>query len=392
MKSAVKYAFTKINSFLNKKEIACLYNVFNRTYERKVLVSYIVAPFTVGISDNHTNYTECYTACEIFDELGFIVDVVDYNKYDEEIDYKTYAVIYGFGESFERLFHSNNYFQSASKIKKIIYGTGCDTVFSNKISLERVAEFFEKEKLLCISSARLAPATWRCQIVFADLIIALGNSFVVSTYKQYNINRVEPLNIFFKSSCLIDLSKKDFTVSKSNFLWWGSAGAIHKGLDLILQLFARRSDIKIFVCGYRNEFPFDDYLMQMMSKNLNIIDLGFVQVGSSQHVRLLDNCVATLLPSASEGGSPGIVNACGNAGLIPIITKNCGVDVPDETQQFVLDELNVESLEIKIDLLLSLDVNVIKDISVATKAYFQREHEFACYKSRLKNLIAEAVN
>ncbi len=388
MKSVIKATFNKVNSIVNKKKTVFLPNVFNKAYEQKVLVSYIIAPFTVGLSDSHTNYTECYTACQIFDELGFVVDVVEYDKYDEVINYEDYAVIYGFGESFERLFYSNRHSQS---IKKIVYGTGCDTVFSNKVSLERVTDFFEKEKLLCISSSRLALATWRCQIVFADLVIALGNDFVADTYKEYNINTVEPISIFFKSSCLVDLDKKDFAASKRNFLWWGSAGAIHKGLDLIVQLFAKRPDINLYICGYRNEFPFDEYLAQILSQNANITNVGFIDVGSAQHAHLLESCVATLLPSASEGGSPGIVNSCGNAGLIPIITKNCGVDVPDEAQQFILDDLKVNSLEDKIDLLLSLDTNVIKKISTVTQAYFQQEHDFVKYKSKLKSLISTVV-
>lgn len=391
MKSVIRHAFNRVNSIVNKKPQVLLFNVFNKTYERRVLVSYIIAPFTLGVNDSHTNYTECYTACKIFDELGFVVDVVEYDKFDDAIDYESYSVIYGFGESFEKLFYSKNYPKFAHKIKKIVYGTGCDTVYSNKASLKRVADFFNKEHIICISSARLAPSTWRCQIVFADLIIALGNEFVANTYREYNINKTEPINIFLKTSCLIDLEKKNFSTAKSNFLWWGSLGAIHKGLDLIIQLFSRRPDITVFICGYRHEYPFDEYLTRIISQSSNIVNVGFVEVGSSQHADLLTSCIATLLPSASEGGAPGIVNSCGNAGLIPIITKNCGIDVPHETQKFILDDLSVRSLEDKIDLLLSLDANELSDTSVITQSYFQSNHTLKNYEYGLKELISGAL-
>lgn len=391
MKALIKRAVSKVNNFINEKPSVLLSNVFKRHYDRRVLVSYIIAPFVTGLSDRHTNLIECYTACKIFDELGFVVDVIDYNQYDKSIDYKSYDVIYGFGESFERLFHWEEYPDFVDKIKKIIYGTGCDTVFSNKISLKRVADFYRNENILCLSSARLAPLTWRCQIVFADLVIALGNKFVCDTYKVYNVHRVEPIEIFFKNYVPVDLNRKDFVVAKHNFLWWGSNGALHKGLDLVIKLFSKRQDINIFVCGYYPEYPFNNYLIEVINRSPNIANLGFIEVGSDQHKFLLSNCIATILPSASEGGAPGIVSSCGNAGLIPIITENCGLDLPHQVQQFVLNDLSVSCLEEKIDLLLSLGDDEIKSISQGVQSFFQKKHAFEQYEDKLKNYILSVL-
>ena len=118
-------------------------NVYHRQYNKKVLISYITSPFTEELHDKHTNVLECYTACQIFDELKFIVDVIDYNAFDKEIVYSEYDVIYGFGESLERFFYSDS-FKIDNKIRTIVYGTGCDTVYSNKVSLSRVYEFLRR--------------------------------------------------------------------------------------------------------------------------------------------------------------------------------------------------------------------------------------------------------
>ena len=42
---------------------------------------------------------------------------------------------------------------------------------------------------------------------------------------------------------------KDFERARSAFLWFGSGGLVHKGLDLVLEAFAGLPDCRLFVCG-----------------------------------------------------------------------------------------------------------------------------------------------
>lgn len=365
----------------------CLFDVFNRGHTKKVLVSYITAPFVYGLSDRHTNLLECYTACEIFDEMNYSVDVIDYNFYTLQLDFSSYDIIYGFGESMEESFSITG----LKHPKRIIYGTGCDNVFSNKITLERVEKFYKKTNLLCLSSARLVTNSWRKQIVFSDLIIALGNEFVKNTYKSYNSGTVNKINIFFKDNGIIDLDTKNFTTSKRNFLWWGSAGAVHKGLDLLLDYFHERNDINLYICGYKKEYPFDIYMHEKLLKSSNIFDMGFVEVGSITHFDLLYKCASTILPSASEGGSPGIVNACSTAGLVPILTENCGVDTPEIVQKFLINSFDVEALGNAIEVFLLESEVDIKSMSIELISYFRKSHNFASYKTLLNELISSVT-
>lgn len=383
LKRLAKYLLPNKNA---QKRTEFLENVFNKNYDKKVLVSYIISPFVDGLNDRHTNLVECYTACKVFDELNFNVDVIEYNS-SMYIEFNSYDVIYGFGAPMEKSFTSG----SKKEIKRIIYGTGCDTVFSNKITLERMNSFYKHSGLFCMDSVRLVDNSWRRQIVFADLVIALGNDFVKATYENYNLTRVDKISIFYRDSGTIELDKKNFTIAKQNFLWWGSAGAIHKGLDLLIEYFSLRKDINLYICGYRKESPFDSFLQQAISEHPNIFDMGFVDVGSEEHFDLLYKCASTILPSASEGGSPGIVNSCSTAGLIPIITKNCGLDVPLLAQEFTIDSLDIESIGDCIEKVLAKDSLRIRELSKELISYFRLHHAADLYKKNLYNKISTVV-
>ncbi|WP_157886808.1 hypothetical protein [Hymenobacter sp. PAMC 26628] len=94
------------NLFYNSKnissEIKFIENVFKKSNDKHILVSYIVRPFIYGLNNTHTNLLECYTACQIFDELGYNVDVIDYDNFDCDLTFTKYDLIYGFGEPVER--------------------------------------------------------------------------------------------------------------------------------------------------------------------------------------------------------------------------------------------------------------------------------------------------
>jgi glycosyltransferase involved in cell wall biosynthesis len=337
----------------------------------------------LGVKTAHTNTLECLTACKIFDELGYNVDVVDYDSRAILINYNQYDLIYGFGTPVEESFNAFN------GLKRVIYGTGCDTVYSNTASLARVKVFYAKHEMLCLNSARLAELTWRRQLVFADLVISLGNSFVKKTYQEQTNSRVESLNLFFRDGDKIDLFSKNYSLAKKKFIWWGSAGAIHKGLDLLLEVFSKRKDIELYVCGYKPEYPFHDYFLRVIAENDNIHDLGFVTINSTQYFHLLSECAATVYPSVSEGGAAGIIQLSCVGGIIPIVSKNVGLDIP-------FPDLNITNLdpcaiESAIDVFLGYGNDYIKAESIRFRDMMVELHSYENYVHRLRNLISEVI-
>ena len=370
-----------ISSKYKIEEVKILFNVFNKKYLKKALVSYIIQPFVLGVEGGHTNSLECYTACKILDELGYVVDVVDYDFAIPNSEYNKYSIIYGFGFSLENSF-SIDY---ENKIKKIVYGTGCDTVFCNKASFDRVKDFFYRTKKLCVSSARFAELSWRKQIIFSDLIIALGNDFVKGTYIQQTDAKVESINLFFKNVPALNISKKNYSSAKNKFLWWGSAGAIHKGLDLLIESFSQINYAELYICGYTPEYPFNEYFEENISKHDNIYNMGFVKIGSTSYHELMNKCASVIFPSVSEGGAAGIIQLACAAGIIPIIPVNVGIDIP--FPELMIKEFNVHSIINCISTFLGYEDSKVEEMSSKLQEDMVVKHSYDQYFYRLKHLI-----
>lgn len=288
-------------------------NVFNAEHrKRRVLISYITSPFINKNDFSHTNLLECYTAAEIFNELGFCVDVIDYNS-NKKINYSKYDVVYGMGMVLEKSFYFNK-----KKIKKIFYATGCNPIFSNVETLLRVRDFYNSHGVMLLESSRLIEQGCYLQTFLSDGVIVLGDEFVLNTYQNYDKNGIERfrnLAAFFYDINDIDISAKNFSEANKHFLWFGSSGAIHKGLDILIDIFFKRQDIYLHICGLsENEKGFLNYYNKVFLQSKNIINHGFVNIKSEEFNNLMNKCAFVISPSVSEGGSPAILNVVANGG------------------------------------------------------------------------------
>lgn len=61
----------------------------------------------------------------------------------------------------------------------------------------------------------------------------------------------------------------------------------------------------------------------------NVIIHGFLNVESDFFSELAARCLYVILPSCSEGIATSVITAMGRGAMIPIVTKECGVDIDD---------------------------------------------------------------
>lgn len=363
-------------------------DVFDRNYQKKVLLSYIKQPFVEGIKFHHSNYLECHTAAEVFDELGYRVDVVDLFDNTTEINYSEYEVVYGLGIPFEKAFYSLN----PEAIVKIFYSTGCNPFFSYKVSALQVQNFYVSSGRLVPQSSRVSDVFWTFQYLLSDYVIALGNQFVTNTYKDTNpLLNCHPINAFYFDVYNINLEVKNFDRAKTNFLWFGSTGLLHKGLHLLIDIFSNRPDITLHTCGAsKSETQFWEYYQPIVDRCSNIIDHSFIDLKSNQFNNLMDSCAYCIFPTVSEGGSPALLNVMANGGLIPIASKACGVDI--DQFGFVFDELNQKEIEKQIDAALRLNIGELKEKCISVKETVRRQYHYSLYKENIAKNISKAIN
>jgi glycosyltransferase involved in cell wall biosynthesis len=364
-----------------------LKNVFKDQHRQRVLISYISAPFIYGEKFTHTNYVECFSAARIFNELGYCVDVIDFNS--EHIpDYSRYEVIYGFGTPYERSFYDTSF-----RGKRIIYSPGCNTVYSNIVSSLRLKSVHEKLGYYPARLSRITNNAWPLQKYLSDAIICLGNTFVASTYASENPEMpIYSLDLFYlKTTDEIDLSVKDFSASKFHMIWFGSQGSVHKGLDIALEVLDKNPELTLHICGYddKNE-PELQVLYKPLFDEGRAINHGFVDVQSVQFKELMQRCGAVIFPSSSEGGAASILTLMANGGLVPVITKQCGLTLPD--MAFEAERISVEDINIQIRQYLLMDAAALKERAINIRYFAQSAHSYPLYLTNLKSIITQILS
>ena len=188
-------------------------------------------------------------------------------------------------------------------------------------------------------------------------------------------------------SCNIVRTKYS-AVRRKKYLWFGSYGYLHKGLDLVLDLFFRRNDIELFVCGYSDrEKEFLSAYGTRIADAPNIHDLGFVDIRSDEFKNILSQCGSVILVSASEGCSTALLTVIGNGGLIPIASRSCGIDIDDFG--FVVENDSSESLEDAINSYLETDDDRLNEMSELGFEYVNKNYKEENFKNKLLRYISD---
>lgn len=375
--NAIKKIFIKSKINTVKK------NVFKSSYTKKVLISFLNESFYINSQKNinHTNYSEVRFMAEVFHKLGFQVDVVHYlNTKINHFDH--YDVVIGFGEPLVR-----SLWKPRRKHKTIYYGTGHHVHTQNHITIQRIKDFYQNQKIYVLESARIVNFAWTEQTTLVDGMIILGNDFAKKTYQPYFSGPIKSLDLFFYATqnWKLILNKRISQASPNHFLWMGSNGAVHKGLDLLIEIFSQRPDIHLHVCGdVSKEKIFFEIYKDKLIKHSQIHFYGHVDLRSHTFKNILEQCSFFIYPSCSEAGGGAILNAVANGALIPLITKQCSLTIKHSIN---IDNFSTQSVEKAIQQALSLSPHQIYTQSSTIAKTLNKQHSISRYKQQLVQSI-----
>lgn len=363
-------------NYINNKIIK---NYFQTEYKKLALLSYIIIPFKKD-SFSHTNYYEAQTWAKVLYELGYNVDIINYDN-TRNIDLSKYDLICGFGDVFQRYFEGKDY-----KAKTIYYGTGMHVCHQNNASLSRLKDVYKKRGVWLGKSARFVEKTWTHQTTLVDGIIALGNEVCAYSYRKYYDGLVYSLPApFYQTQNGEQIIKKRDISSMKQFLWFGSLGLIHKGLDLCLEYFSQNKDMVLHICGpIENEKDFSNVYKKELFATSNIQTYGFVDIKSKEFETILSKCSFVIFPSCSEGGCPSVLTAIGNGGLIPIITKETTIKTG---YQIWIDSFDYEGIDKTIKQSQKLSFKEIKEKQYKNLNFVRKNHTQEIYYKKLKEYI-----
>lgn len=177
----------------------------------------------------------------------------------------------------------------------------------------------------------------------ADRIIYVGNAYTADTFAFAGkpMQRI-PISTVVHADWP---EAKNLDAVRRNFIWFGSVGLAHKGLDLALEAFARMPGYNLTVVG---AIDLDGDFKQVYHRELyelpNIRTPGWVSATAPEFLTLLRDHVGVVYPSCSEGGA-GSVICCMHGGLIPVVTREASIDVEDfgfETRSDAIADLMTE--------------------------------------------------
>ncbi|MCR4330617.1 MAG: glycosyltransferase [Patescibacteria group bacterium] len=359
-----------------------LYRVYARKFERHfrgkvtlvptvsrpkdaVLLSYVTHPFAITKKEldrsPHTNPWECLIIAEILLEQGFAVDVIDWTN-TTFIPKKDYAAVIDVNQNLERLTPFLN-----ERCVKIFYITGAHWRYQNEAEQGRLKELKERRECILEPRRQMNPSN---NIEYADYASALGNGFAKDTFSYANKDIV---NIPLLSAVLFPSpERKDFKNIKKNFVWIGGGGASHKGLDRVLEAFAQMPEYKLTVCGpVATEKDFVECYKKELYETPNIKLSGRIDVRGEQFKKIVDNSVGLIYPSCSEGQAGSVITGL-HAGLIPIITRQSGVNA--EPFGIELKTASIQEIIDAVKRIAALTDDELKSRSLAVWNYAQKHH------------------
>ncbi|HIF9267922.1 TPA: glycosyltransferase [Photobacterium damselae] len=323
-------------------------NVNKSNHQKKVALVYSTYHFKKNNCHDHSNYQESKVISEIFDELGYQVDVFNNNK-KYNININSYDIIFGEGELiYESVI-------SKRKNKVIYYGTGSHPTFNNIQTITALKRYRNEFNDISLKYSRLVEQSWGIAATLSDYAIIIGNDKTKASFiecGQKNCITIRP-SVHKILNPLDIINSRKFLKAKKNILYFSSYGLVHKGLDLIISSAKAFPDINFHICGkLESEILSHSCLYNEMKLLNNIISHGFVDIRSAKFNELMLECAYCILPSCAEGTSTAVITAMINGGLIPIVTDEVGIDIDDFGIR--IDELLPESLNTAIKFAINL--------------------------------------
>ena len=362
-----------------KKAVVLLYP--EDSPKGKVLFSYIIDGFLIEpgapVMKTHTNIWQSIKMAETFVELGYEVEVIHYTNHSF-IPQGNYSFFVDVRRNLERLSPLMN-----KDCIKIMHLDSANILFHNAAEAKRLFQLQQRRGITLRPQRFEMP---NLGMEHADYATTTGNDFTVGTFKYAN------KKIFkLPSPCgiMLDRPEKDWNRCRKNFLWFSSSGFVHKGLDLALEVFREMPDCHLTVCAPLGK---DKDFIREYNKELyetpNIKTVGWVDIDSEKFIEITKNCGAMLHLSCSEGGAPS-VKMCMQAGLIPIVSYESGVDVHDFG--FVLSDCSMANIRNIISHVMMLSQNDLQEKAHKVWEYARYHYTRENFEKEYRRVILEII-
>jgi glycosyltransferase involved in cell wall biosynthesis len=389
-----KLVFTVLE--LRRAVMACLSNSEKKWSEQRVvsvssvgpergraLFSYRIGGFLVSPDDPlvqiHTHFWQSVQMVRTLTELGYTVDVIDYNNTSFQPE-REYALFIDVRHNMERLAA-----RLGKDCLKVFHIDSAHLLAHNSAEALRLLALLERRGVTLPPQRHEPP---NCGIDHADYATGNAGEFSLSTFRHAG-KPIYPLPA--PAAHTFDWPQdKDWAGCRNRFVWFGSSGLVHKGLDLVLEAFAGMPDCHLTVCApVDQEGKFKQAYHRELYQTHNIETAGWVEIGSTKFREICLACAAVVYPSCSEGLSTSTVE-CMHAGLLPIVSYETGVPVEDFG--FEITPCTVAQIQELARVVTRMPVEELKERSRQAWQFARANHtqaEFAkAYRAAMTDILA----
>lgn len=342
--------------------------------QKKVLFSYL--PDYLFMNQWGVMYSTMHVECAAFVKAllkeGCRVDLCNCNI--EEGIRDDYDFIFGFGKAFRKARQLNQ------KAKKILYLTEKTPDFSKRKEEERIAYFYERHHIKT-TIARSGLFFVDSDFDGLDGCIMIGktdDAKLLSNIRTYTINPTGLFNDYF------DITKRDLSIAKKQFLWIGSKGVIHKGLDILLDVFQKHKGLTLHIVGLNWEDR--PIVSKLLGKNT--IDHGYMNINSAEFCAIAENCAFIISPSCSEAVSTSVITGMNN-GLIPLVSEESSFELEGIGE--TLYDFHVNYVDNIVNKWSNKDNDFLKIQMFKTLEYVHERHSIQKYSADIEGIISDIL-
>lgn len=361
---------------------------FKKTRGR-VLFSYVsegvVQPDYARYFRGHTNKWESREIAHIFARMGYEVDAIDWNDTTFTPTQK-YDVIFDICSNLQRLAP-----HLPANAKKLLHLTGSDAHYQNTAENNRVQAMNRRRECLYAPKRLVAdPEAARRSLLLADACSLLGNGHTLTTFPSEYRNKISLVPV---SASLVSQSRKqnEYVPKAKEFLWFFGFGAVHKGLDLVLEVFAKNPRFVLNVIGnVTSEQDFLEVYRRELFETPNIQFHGFLNPDSAEFRNVTKRCFCFIAPTCSEGTSTAVVT-CLQVGLFPIVSRDTGVQLP-ESRGIMLDDCEINTIATAVHTAHAMQNGRLAEAIKSNQKDAVRKHSRKAFSVGMQRFISQALS
>lgn len=341
--------------------------------QKKILVSYMDygrTAYSIRYDKAHTNLQEMFQMIKVLIDMDFCIDVCGCNNQDVSLEMPSdyYDYILGFGEMF-RLARERN-----PQAYSIIYMTENPYAVSYARERERIEYFYERHRRK-VPFVRTGKFYKENDEQSANAVICLSET---KYYTGKALYRIYP-SAFKNDKFVQGIQGQRIN---TNFLVFGTKGFVHKGNDLLVEVFEKHPEWQLYLCGREITQECRKIGLKLPT---NVVNCGFVSVESDEFLELVKKCPFVLLPSCSEGMSTALMT-CMRHGLIPVTMRGTGMDELAPYCEY-FEGYQISMIEKKITELVSMDWDCVTEKSRQIYEYANRTFTLEEYTNNFKKII-----